>query len=79
MANLYVFHQGEENDGQLWYSSSMTQTGAQIRKFRTLVCRAHPRQYSGTVAFLSSTRGPMTTDSFGTRIPRWHKLGRQIR
>jgi hypothetical protein len=22
MANLYVFHQGEENDGQLWYSSN---------------------------------------------------------
>ena len=22
MANLYVFHQGDDNDGQLWYSSN---------------------------------------------------------
>jgi hypothetical protein len=22
MANVYVFHQGEDNDGQLWYSSN---------------------------------------------------------
>jgi hypothetical protein len=75
MANLYVFHQGEENDGQLWYSSNDNinwTADAQVQNVGI-----HPRQYPGPVALLSSIRGPVT-DSFGTRIPRVAQTGAEI-
>src|SRR5215469_5308554 len=67
---IAVFHEAQNGDQRFGTRiRPMAQTGAQMRKCRTSVCRAaNPRLASTTTCFMSSMRRRMRTKRFGTRI-----------
>jgi hypothetical protein len=67
MAYLYVFHQGIDNNGQLWFSRNDHMNWSEDTPIPNLTMSGSPSQSLGPVILQSSTRGPVT-DSFRTRI-----------
>jgi hypothetical protein len=66
---LYVFHQGSNEDGQLWYSVFDGTNWGEDTQIQPLGMSGSPAAVAWVMALLSSTRGTVATDSFGTRIP----------
>jgi hypothetical protein len=79
MANLYVFHQGFDGNGQLWYSVFDGTNWGEDTQIQPLGMSGSPAAVAWAGGITVFHQGSDNKDSFGTRIHPMAQTGAQIR